>query len=162
VGLPVIFFIAGWGGLHPAVVFTAILAPVGPVLALATASQLASIWCRTTHAAILSVYLVTALAVAAAVGMAHAGISSDPRRMLEAVGLHTEPREAALHLLRSWLVCGSVTVICFVLSMACLRRAARHQRPESMRTSSRWWRRAARPPVSDNPVRWKEYHVGRS
>ncbi|MBL8799755.1 MAG: ABC transporter permease subunit [Planctomycetia bacterium] len=62
-GLPVLCFVGVWGGLHPPVMLAVFAVTIAPVFAIACASLLASVWCRQTRDAVLSLYGVFALAV---------------------------------------------------------------------------------------------------
>src|SRR5690606_14407735 len=61
VGLPLFALMAGFSGLPPGVMLFLLLAFIPVVVGLASASLLASVWCRQTRDAVLSLYCVGAV-----------------------------------------------------------------------------------------------------
>jgi ABC-type transport system involved in multi-copper enzyme maturation permease subunit len=157
--LPLLCFLIGLGGYHPialAVVYVLVLVPV---FTIASASLLASVWCRQTRDAVLIVYLglLAATGVVAALG---ATPYFDPLHVLESawsedVNLR-ELAQRALVCVATWF---SLGVVCLMLAGWRLRSAyLRQLQNEGMARKPRWWA-ARRGPVTDDPLRWKESQI---
>ncbi len=155
-GLPLAAFFGTLGSGAPwfAPALLAVSAVV--VVAVASVSLLASVWCRRTRDAVL----VTYLALAAGFGLALAlrwtrwawlAADLDPWRAMAL----DDPPEIGRRLGRftvAWMVPAAITAL-----LACwrLRPAYLRQLRATGRARPRWWQ-AARPRVRGNPVAWRE------
>jgi ABC-type transport system involved in multi-copper enzyme maturation permease subunit len=185
-GLPLLCFFGVFGGLTLGLLLTIGVSSAAFVFALAAGGLLASVWCRHTRDAVISLYAVVVigyavlrglrgwlddLAAAAQTGGGSgeasplatglAGLLSclDPFYALRP-GWTLDPAGAYAHRafrsVLAWLVLGSV---CVLLAAWRLRGAyLRQLEGEGKQRKPRWWR-ARRPAVGDNPLRWKERHV---
>jgi ABC-type transport system involved in multi-copper enzyme maturation permease subunit len=167
-GLPLLAFLGALGGyLEPLTLLGIFAALVMPLLGLAAASLLASVWFKQSREAVLALYAAGAvgyLLVWAAGSWLGANPLSylDPAFLLEPVWGGTGASGWAEFLTRTlWagLAWGSLTVICLVLAAWRLRPAYHRQLEQAGRKKPpRWWH-AHRPPLSDNPITWRERHV---
>jgi ABC-type transport system involved in multi-copper enzyme maturation permease subunit len=157
--LPMICFLVGLGGYHPIAIAVPYLLVLVPVFAIASASMLASVWCRQTRDAVLVVYF--GLFVAAGL-VAATGLESyfNPMHVLESAW---DEEVNMVDLGRRAAVC-TATWLCFgllFLGLASWRLRGAYLRQlenEGAIKKARWWR-ARRRPVSDDPLRWKESQV---
>ena len=157
--LPMICFLTGLGGYHPIAIAVPYVLVLVPVFAIASASLLASVWCRQTRDAVLVVYL----GLFAAAGLVAAtGLEGyfNPMHVLESawgeeVNMAELGQRAAI-CTASWLCFGLV-----FLGLASWRLRGAYLRQlenEGVIKKARWWR-AQRRPVGDDPLRWKESEV---
>jgi ABC-type Na+ efflux pump permease subunit len=144
--------LAGLVGLEP---FSAALlagASLLPLLAVTSASLLASVWCRKTADAVLGGYFLIGAGVLCISTMGNGLCRIGPDYLLEPVwDGRAGPLEVGRRVLITTAAWGFMVVGC--LSLACWRlQVLRRDRPRSRpsRFSSR------RPPVSDEPICWKE------
>lgn len=156
VGLPILAFMGGWARVDPLLLLVVVLAPLGPLVALASASVLASVWSRTASEAVLTVYVVGA-GLGGILWWTGFGVYFDPGYALRSAW-QGAGATVWLRLVQSGLAWGSAAVMCFVVAVACLRKAALCQRQAS-RSGSRWLPWLERPPVGDQPVHWKERYL---
>jgi ABC-type transport system involved in multi-copper enzyme maturation permease subunit len=181
-GIPFLFLLCGFIGISFGLALAIVLQGAAAAFALAAASLLASVWAKQTRDAILQLYAVGALVL---IGIAVAGQITvagpaagakpewwfpilqwvvdtakcfDPTYALEPVWQSNEigelGRRIVVHIL-AWCLVG---VLCLMVAIARLRPAYFKQL-EGMSKRKRaliWW---ARPPVSSEPVRWKERFV---
>jgi ABC-type transport system involved in multi-copper enzyme maturation permease subunit len=157
--LPLICFIGVFGGLNLLALVVLFAATAAPLLALGSASLLASVWSKQTRDAVLGVYLCV-LAFFMLVSATDNWALFDPLHVLEpAWGSSSDTAEVARRLLGSLLAWGSIGMVCLGLAVWRLRPAyLRQLQGESRPKRLRWWR-ARRAPVPDEPIRWKERHV---
>ena len=187
VGLPVLCFIGVFGGLDPLLMLAVLAATVVPLFASeqraswrqsgAGGREMRSSSCTRSAAAAgcccgpcrdLAAWLVSRLPPGVGVGRA-TGIGDRPRRCAASLqsaggtgagldlGLDGRGRCTLIYLLLAW---GSVGVGCLLLATWRLRPAYVHQL-ESTGRKSRKKEVLHRPPVdNEDPVRWREQHVG--
>ncbi len=127
--------------------------------ALTAAGLLASVWCRKTTTAILSLFAFGATGLASA-WFAGIGDYFSPLHGLEPVWEGCDGAEAVKPLLEGAAAWGCVMVPSLVLATWRLRPAyVRQLEARDSRRRFRWpW--LERPPVSDLPIRWKERYAG--
>lgn len=184
-GLPLLFFVAPFGGLGPGSILVLMGVLVGPLFALAAASMLAAVWVRSTRDAALAVYgmvlggflFVVAMenlmmfCMAAPPGSTprnlypyvQGGVDAlnyiDPVYVLEPIWWEGGP---TFELGNRWLIS---TLLWGLLGSCCLGLAVWRLRPAYLRQlenegKRKWafqWLPRAR--VADEPIRWKERHV---
>lgn len=162
VGLPLLAFVGPFADLDLGMVLALLGLTVGPAFALSAASLLASVWCRHTRDAVLSVYTlaIAGFVVVNAVG----GVLDDlnPLHVLEpAWDRFDQPRDAGevgRRLLLASLAWGTIGAICLVLAVLRLRAACvRQLEADGSKKTRFWWARLDA--VWDNPLLWKERHV---
>jgi ABC-type transport system involved in multi-copper enzyme maturation permease subunit len=160
-GLPLFAVCAGFGGIDfvPVVVTGAAL--VMPIVGLASATLLASVWCRQTRDAVLAVYVVGIVLIGLVL------LVGGPLEYLNPLFVHApawqptgnrDLAETGTRLLYSALAWGSISAVCLGLAIARLR-AAYIREIESVRPTKTPWYAVDRVPVNDEPIRWRERHV---
>ncbi len=157
-GLPLICLFSGFGGVGSLPV--ALLALSLPLIfALAAASILASVWCRTTRDALLSVYSICLMVLALAVFFPGTSLATLSKIMhpLQALSLENGGVRwpSVGRCVMAWSLAG---VFCLMVATLRLRGAyLRQLRAAPART---WrWLPARRPRIGANPVLWRERHV---
>jgi ABC-type transport system involved in multi-copper enzyme maturation permease subunit len=158
-GLPPFALLGGFGGVGP---FTMALVPVVliiPVLGLAAAALLISVWSRTTVDAVIGTYvleIVIALVVWG-LGLSHLNplFVVEPARGSWAATDVAEVGRRLLSFFLAWIAFGGV---CLGLAVWRLRPAYVRQLEGGSATSSFWYG-VERESVSDDPVHWRERHV---
>jgi ABC-type transport system involved in multi-copper enzyme maturation permease subunit len=177
VGLPVIAFCGVFGGLDPFRAFALACYSVFVLIAIGSASMLASVLTRTTREAVLGLYSVGIALIAlyavidwlseiipvlqwplAFMDTYVKGYLSPfyiPDHVWKISGLAELGKEMA----RAVVVWGGFGAVCLTVSILLLRRAyIRQLEGEGKKKKDRWWR-ARRSPVKDDPIRWKEREV---
>jgi ABC-type transport system involved in multi-copper enzyme maturation permease subunit len=177
VGLPVIAFCGVFGGLDPFRAFALACYSAFVLIAIGSASMLASVLTRTTREAVLGLYSVgvalialyaildwlaeiTPVAQFPLMVMDHyvKGYLSPfyiPDHVWKISGFAELGREMA----KATLVWGGFGAGCLTLSILLLRRAyIRQLEGEGKKKKVHWWR-ARRGEVKDDPIRWKEREV---
>ena len=162
--VPMLCFFAGAQWLDAVLILALPGVTVAPLFAVGAVSILASVWCRQTRDAVLLTYAVCAVAYPTVLGLAHEvkGLAwlhyVDP---VYVVQTWREPVEMGRRLLLFTGAWGGVGLACVGLAVWRLRPAYARQLENagSHRTGflGRW--AGHRPPVTDDPVRWKEEHV---
>lgn len=154
VGLPLLMFFGPFAGLE----WWRLAAIVGNTLvvawAVAAAGVLASVWCRNTRDAVLSLYSLGLAGILVWPVLPAAWLPIPARWLNPAFSLAEEAREF-------WppaLLWTSLAMGCLVLACWRLRSAYTRQLENSGRPGKHWWT-ARRPAVSDRPLLWKERHV---
>jgi ABC-type transport system involved in multi-copper enzyme maturation permease subunit len=157
--LPVLCFIGVFGGLSLIQLLGLVAVTAGPLLGLGAASLLASVWCRQTRDAVLSVYLSGA-AAGCLLWVAGGLYLFDPFYVLESAwGDLADLAELARRLILSLLTWGTIAGICLAIAGWRLRPTYLRQLEGAGRPRKvRWWI-ARRAPVGDQPIRWKERYV---
>ncbi|HLN28650.1 MAG TPA: ABC transporter permease subunit [Gemmataceae bacterium] len=157
--LPLLCFIGVFGGVTFSLLFALFAVAIVPVLALAAASLLASVWSRQTRDAVLGIYICV---LASFLLLWLTGLLQyfDPLYVLAAVQEDTAgPNELMKRLFISILAWGSIGSLCLGLAAWRLRPAyLRQLEGEGRPKKVRWWR-ARRASVPEDPIRWKERHV---
>lgn len=156
-GLPLFALMAGFGGVEPLPLLLTIAGLLPPIAAVAALSLLASVWCRQTRDAVLLSYLILlaggGLVVLAGGPLRHL----DPLWVLEPAWRppgSLDPGEALRRLAiasAAWATIGTALLIGATL----LLPGMYIKEIESVGLS-RPGRFAARGPVGDDPVRWRE------
>jgi len=184
-GLPILCFIGVWGGLQPPIMIAVFAVTIAPVFALGSASLLASVWCRQTRDAVLSLYGVFAggallmfisswlavylqgrLPTGAAPGTFLSFLVTlneglrfvDPRYVLEPAWEDGGVRAVWQRLFGSLLAWSSIGLPCLGLAIWRLRTAYIRQLENTGKRTGDGIivRRAA---VGEEPIRWKERQV---
>jgi ABC-type transport system involved in multi-copper enzyme maturation permease subunit len=157
--LPLLCFVGVFGGASLTLVVAFLAVMVMPVVALAAASLLASVWSRQTRDAVLGIY-ICAIAVVLLLWVTGMLQVLNPMHALDAAwGEDGDPRELFKRLLISSFAWGVVAAACAGLAAWRLRPAyLRQLQGEGRPRKVRWWR-ARRAAVPDEPIRWKERHV---
>jgi ABC-type transport system involved in multi-copper enzyme maturation permease subunit len=159
-GWPLFALLAGFGGVEPLTLLFVGAVLVMPLFAVASATLLASVWCRQTRDAVLGLYLVGGALwlVLYLVGLLD---PFDPFHVLAPVwapARNQELGEAGRRLLVSAGCWGIPGAVCLALAVWQLRPACIREL-ESLRPSKLRWYSAGRPPVGEDPVGWRERHV---
>jgi ABC-type transport system involved in multi-copper enzyme maturation permease subunit len=159
-GLPLFALLAGFGGVEPVTMLFVAAALVVPLFALASATLLASVWCRQTRDAVLALYVL-----GGALGLAVWGLGGlpllDPLHILAPVWGppgDQDLAEAGRRLLVAALCWGGAGGVCLALAVWRLRPAYVREL-ESARPTRVHWYSGERAPVHDEPVHWRERHV---
>lgn len=160
-GLPLFALLAGFGGVGPLTLLITGIALVVPVFALASATLLASVWCRQTRDAVLALYVV------GVAGWLVVWLVGGPLRVFDPVyvlapawGSLDGPglREAGLRLLGSAACWGLLGGTCLAVAVWRLRPVYIKELESSGPRAPRWYS-VERVPVGDEPVLWRERHV---
>jgi ABC-type transport system involved in multi-copper enzyme maturation permease subunit len=163
VGYPLFGLMAGFGGVSPSLVLLSFAALVVPLLGVAAASMLASVLCRQTRDAVLALF---AVGLVVWLGLYLAGLvrTNDPFAVLYILepvwgqrsndGLPESLRRLGI-LSACW---GIVGIVCLGLAIWRLRPAYTRQLEGHAPGGVRWYQ-VERPPVYDDPVRWRERNV---
>jgi ABC-type transport system involved in multi-copper enzyme maturation permease subunit len=177
VGVPVIAFCGVFGGLDPFRAFALICYSGFVLIAIGSASMLASVLTRTTREAVLSLYSV-GIALIALYAVIDWLSDIFPVLQLPLAFMDTYVKgylspfyipdhvwkisgltELAKEMARAILVWGGFGAACLGISILLLRRAyIRQLEGEGKKKKQRWWR-ARRSAVKDDPIRWKEREV---
>lgn len=161
-GLPLFCFLGCVVGMRPMTLLGVTAVTVLPLLALGSATMLASVWCRQTRDAVLGLYTVGLAGFIAVWWLGGPLDYLDPRFVLEPVwGNPTrhDLREFGRRLSGAGMAWGIVALVCLGLAVWRLRPAYRKQlEGEGKKAKLRWWR-AERLEVPEEPVAWKEQHV---
>jgi ABC-type transport system involved in multi-copper enzyme maturation permease subunit len=182
-GLPVLCFVGVFGGVDLIALLGLAAVTALAILAIGAASLLASVWCKQTRDAVLSLYALGGLgylvvrgvhvlhhAVAAGstttgfgpalIGLLHRSLSYfNPLFVLEPAWGQGELKEFACRLLGAILAWGSVGAVCLALAIWRLRGAyLRQLEGAGKKRKAHWWL-ARQKPVTGDPVRWKERQV---
>jgi len=182
-GLPFLFAVSSFLGLSLAFLVGMLVHTAAVAFAATSASILSSVWAKRTRDAIVHLYLIIALIllalvlafqIAPLVGAGGPGPATTTQRLAETMVTlmrYLDPTsflEPELAGASASAVMGRALVSgggWFALGLACLAVAAWRLRPAYMRqlqgpgkrrVALLWW---ARPPVTGEPVRWKERYV---
>jgi ABC-type transport system involved in multi-copper enzyme maturation permease subunit len=147
--LPVVAFLQGMAGLPPKYVAVWLVESALLAMLFAAVSIMCSVAARRTTTAILAAYL---LLVGVPAGAWWAGIGVLDHLSWMSPGRLASAEWASLMVVIAGLTVATLGLAAWRLRPACLAA----ERPVRRRWT--WWR--VRPPVSDNPVRWKERYVG--
>ena len=186
VGLPVLCFIGVFGGLQPVVLLAVLATTFLPIVALGSASVLASVWSRQTRDAVRGLYTLGGLGYLVVWGShqltqyfavnppasGFAGFLAGLAAVLDGVLCYLHPLyvlepawgsqnlpELGRRLFLAFLFWGGGAGICLGLSVWRLRRAYLKQLEASgKKTVPRWWR-AQRRRVAADPIRWRTQYV---
>jgi ABC-type transport system involved in multi-copper enzyme maturation permease subunit len=158
-GFPLFFVMAGFGGVEPATLVIATLTLLAPLFALCAGAMLASVLCRQTYEAILLLYLI----VWVVAPLLHYGPLQylHPLNVLQHAWAPFTDIDWPDLLVRlgieilAWVVIGGV---CLALAVRYLRRVYIRELETSPTDKSRFLA-FQRPPVGDDPIRWREVHV---
>jgi ABC-type transport system involved in multi-copper enzyme maturation permease subunit len=156
-GLPLVCFLAVFGGADFGLFVELVAASILVGAGTAAASLLASVWCRHTRDAVLSLYSIGAAVVVVwwlfpAAGVYLAGLN--PLPALDLYDPHTRPA----HLLKMCLIWTGLTAACLGIASWRLRPAYVRFLQGGRPKKERWWRLRRLAPGHD-PIRWKERHV---
>ncbi|HWG47832.1 MAG TPA: ABC transporter permease subunit, partial [Gemmataceae bacterium] len=160
-GLPLFALLAGFGGVQPATVLAVVVALIVPLFALASATLLASVWCRQTRDAVLALYVLGTIG-GLAVWYFQGFLNYLNPLYVVAPAWGTwkslELGELSRRLLVSSLCWGTFGGVCLAVAVWRLRPVYRNElegvRPQTVR-----WYSGTRLPVRDEPIRWRERHV---
>jgi ABC-type transport system involved in multi-copper enzyme maturation permease subunit len=167
-GLPLLCFMAVFGGLSGWLLLAVWVQTAVIGFAVAAASLLASVWARQTRDAVLGLYAVAGVLLAAAWGLdalGYVGAGNPVGAFLEVISptyvFEAEVKVAGdlgrrLLLNVAWWV--GIGLVCLGVSAARLRTAyLRQLEGAGKRKQALIW--FARPPVGEEPLRWKERFV---
>lgn len=161
-GLPLFAFLSAFAGAEPLTLLAVVGVTVAPLFALVSASVLASVWCSQTRNAALGLYCAGLAAILAVWWFGDALSYFDPLWVLEPAwgrGGLPDIKLLAQRLVGSLFAWGLLSALAIGLSVWRLRPSYRRQlEGEGKRQKQRFWR-ASRPPVSDEPIKWKEQLV---
>lgn len=158
VGLPFFALVGSLAGIDWKILLAVYLGMIPPLVAVGAASLLASVWCRTTNEAVLSVYLVGMAGIGLVAWLTGLGAWFGPFYVLASTDGEPNLTNLSRHVLHAWLAWGSLTVPCLGLAIWRLRPAYLRQLSAGKpRSYGRW---IERPPVTDLPLRWKERYLG--
>jgi len=159
-GWPLFALLGGFGGVEPAALLILGLTLLLALFGLSALALLASVWCRQTRDAVVSVYVVAGLGWAAVWYFGGVLAYFNPFFVLLPAWGNAGPEELALagqRLLGAVLAWGSVGMVCLGLAIWRLRPAFVREL-EKPPLSSRWLF-SERPAVQDDPIRWRECYV---
>lgn len=147
-GLPLFIFVGILAGVTVVNLLLVAVHSLLPLAGLAAISLLASVWCRKTTTAVLTVYLLGGVALA----VLHL---LTPSALLHPAFLAFAATDARMLgiLVTGALIWTAMIVPCLALAVYQLRSTYARQLEGGPR---RIGRAASRPPVSDRPLRWKE------
>lgn len=180
-GLPVLCFVGALGGAEPRLILGVILLTIEVAVGVSAATFLAAVWSRQTRDAVLGLYAFAVLALLFAgmvVGPLRSLLQSsvldgliatlgvplryfNPLYVLEPAlfpGDWAETRELFKRLFGGLLAWGGLSLACLGLAAWRLRPAYIRQLEGGGRKRVVWWN-TERPPVDEEPVRWKERQV---
>jgi ABC-type transport system involved in multi-copper enzyme maturation permease subunit len=160
-GLPLFALLAGFGGVEPATLLAIGIALVVPLFALASATLLASVWCRQTRDAVLALYVLGTLAGWAVWYFRGPLDYFNPLFVLApawGAWKSMDLAELTRRLLIASLCWGLFGGGCLALAVWRLRPAYVREL-ENIRPRVTRWYHAPRVPVRDEPVLWRERHV---
>jgi ABC-type transport system involved in multi-copper enzyme maturation permease subunit len=161
-GLPLLCFFGAVGGVDLLLLLGLLTQMLVVSLALAAVTLLASVWSRQTRDAVL------ALSGAGILGYLLIRWLGGPLRLFDpafVVGLADDPAAEATgwtlgdRLAGSTLAWGLLGGVCVVLAVWRLRAAYRRQLENAGRDRRRFRSWTARPPVGEDPIRWREQHM---
>jgi ABC-type transport system involved in multi-copper enzyme maturation permease subunit len=160
-GLPLFALLAGFGGVAPVSMLFVPVVLIVPVFGVAAAALLASVLCRQTRDAVLGLYAV-GIAAGLVVWLVGGVLNYfDPLYVLApawgAPG-SLDLAEAGRRLALSSVGWGALGCACVGLSVWQMRPAYVREL-ESIRPTRPTWYSEDRPPVDDEPVRWRERNV---
>jgi ABC-type transport system involved in multi-copper enzyme maturation permease subunit len=174
-GLPLFALLAGFGGVQPMTLLAVAVALLMPLFALASATLLASVWCRQTRDAVLALYVIGTLGGLAVWYFRGPLHYLNPLYVVEpawGAWRSLDLAELSRRLLISSACWGMLGGVCLALAVWRLRPAylselenARPgwvlrwlggftQPPNHLSTQP-----PSRVPVQDEPIRWRERHV---
>lgn len=157
-GLPLICWFSGFGGVGALPVALLVLS-LAMIFGLASLSILASVWCRQTRTAVLTVYLMGMIVFAggALLSSPRLGALADGLNPLRALAMENGTLDWRFvgYGVLGWSVVGSC---CLVIAMMRLRGAYLRQLRHVARKAWLWWP-MRRPRLRNNPVVWREQHV---
>jgi ABC-type transport system involved in multi-copper enzyme maturation permease subunit len=162
VGLPLLCLTCAFAGLSGLVILALGVVTVGLVAGVASATLLAAVWTRHTRDAVLALLAVAVVLALLVRFLGHPLDVFSPWFMLMPV--LEEGRKATGPELFRRLLLGSVawfgfSAVCLGLAIWRLRPAYLRQLEGEGRSRGLPWWRGNRPPVSDQPIRWKERQV---
>jgi ABC-type transport system involved in multi-copper enzyme maturation permease subunit len=162
-GLPLFALLAGFGGVQPATLLAVGIALLVPLFALASASLLASVWCRQTRDAVLALYVLGTLGGLAVWYLRGSLNYLNPLFVLTpawGAWKSLDLAELGRRLLISSLCWGLFGCVCLALAVWRLRPAYVRELDKVRPKPLHWWRGSVpRAPVQDEPIRWRERHV---
>jgi ABC-type Na+ efflux pump permease subunit len=160
-GLPLFALLAGFGGVQPITLLAVAVALIVPLFALASATLLASVWCRQTRDAVLALYVLGTFG-GLAVWYFHGFLDYlNPLFVIAptwGAWRSLDLAELAQRVLVSSLCWGALGGACLALAIWRLRPAYLRQL-ENVRPQTVHWYSSERVPVRDEPIRWRERHV---
>jgi ABC-type transport system involved in multi-copper enzyme maturation permease subunit len=159
-GMPLFALLAGFGGVDPLTILLFMVELLLSLFALASAALLASVLCRQTREAVLSLYLLGGVGWAAVMYLGGVLDYFNPIYVLAPVWEASGPLDVQLvmgRLLGSVVAWGLLGGVCLGLSIWQLRPMYQREL-ESLPAKNRWynWDRV---PLTDDPVRWRELYV---
>lgn len=161
-GLPLFAFFGAVAGLDPPTMLALVGVTFIPLLAIASATLLASVWCKQTRDAVLTLYAVGVLGFVAMKLLGGPLRYFDPFYVFDPFRGESDAAqggEFAERLVGSLLAWGSLGGACLLLAMWRLRPAYRRQMENAgKQRRPRWWS-GSRSPVSDNLIYWREQQV---
>jgi ABC-type transport system involved in multi-copper enzyme maturation permease subunit len=161
-GLPLFCFLGVIGGLEPLALLAVAAVTLLPLLALASATLLASVWSKETRNAVLGLYAIGLIGGVLVVSIGGPLVYFDPLYVLEPAWGSPSLRdlqELGRRLLWSSASWGIITVVCLGLAIWRLRPAyIRQLQDQGKRKKARWYR-AERAPLDAEPIPWKEQNV---
>ncbi len=163
-GLPPFALLAGFGGVPPLSILILCAVLAAPLFALATASVLASVWCRQTRDAVLALYVLGTLAGLAVWYFGGPLDVLNPLYVLEPAwgpAAMQNLAEAGRRLAVSTLCWTALGGACLAVAVWRLRPVLRAELEGSCPPSASpaRWHSASLPPVTDEPVEWRERYV---
>lgn len=160
-GLPLFCCLAGFAGISPIALLASLLVLIVPLFALGSATLLASVWCRQTRDAVLALYCV------GLVGWLVVWFVGGPLRYLDPFYVlspawgptqSADWQEMGQRLALSALCWGGLGALCLGLAVGRLRPAYIKEL-ESIKPIGMGILGPARPPVDEEPIRWRERNV---
>jgi ABC-type Na+ efflux pump permease subunit len=161
-GLPLYAFLGALAGLDPPTMLALIGVTFIPLLAIASATLLASVWCKQTRHAVLTLYAAGLLGFLAVYFLGGPLRYFDPLYVFDPFRGQGDTAQSGAfgeRLVGSVVAWGLLGGVCLVLAMWRLRPAYLQQLENAGRQPKlrRWG--GARLPVSDNLIHWREQQV---
>jgi ABC-type Na+ efflux pump permease subunit len=152
-------FLAGVCSLDPVLLLALVASVLAPLPALAAVGVLASVWCRRTPSALFSAYALAAAGFGVLCGLGLLLPSLHPFTVPALIARQANPDQLLIGLLGAAAGWGSLSVVFLALAVWRLRPAYERQMTAGTRRARPGREGVARPPVSDQPLRWKEQNI---
>jgi hypothetical protein len=157
-GFPILCAVGSYSGLPPLFFVALFVVSVLVVLGLGAVGLLMAVTSRYTSGAILATYGMIGVG-ALAVNKVRVLRGLDPFDALAPAWGHADTPETFSRLLAAALAWGLVAAVCFAVAVWRLRPDGLKQMHGAATSRTVRARAAERPPVDDDPIRWKEYHI---
>ena len=173
IGFPIICFIGIFAGLDFLSLLCFIAATVVLLFSLGSMSLMASVWCRHTRDAVLTLYAILGTIYLllnflpdylGSFNIVPSWIvdflsSINPLFPMGKTWVFEIWEVRFQQLIYFSVVWGGAGLLCLILSTLCLRWKYIRQLENAGRSKKRWWKLGRRPAMGDSPLTWKERYV---